>query len=87
MIERARELNPRIAVVARTHSEQEAEHLRALGGSIQVVHAELELAVQMTRYALRRFGLSTNEAEAIAQGLRSRGGRPWAAIRPLSSRR
>jgi CPA2 family monovalent cation:H+ antiporter-2 len=87
VIERARELNPRIAVVARTHSEPEAEHLRALGGNIQIVHAELELAVQMTRYALRRFGLSTNEAEAIAQGLRSRGGRPWAAIRPLSTRR
>jgi CPA2 family monovalent cation:H+ antiporter-2 len=87
ILERARAIDPRIALVARTHSEQEAVHLREVGGDVQVVHAELELAVQMTRYTLRRFGLSTNEAEAIAQGLRSRGGRPWGAPTPLSSRR
>lgn len=29
----------------------------------------------MTRYTLRRFGVSMNEAELIAQGLRQRGGR------------
>jgi CPA2 family monovalent cation:H+ antiporter-2 len=82
IMERARAVNPRLALVVRTHSEREAEHLRQLGGNLQVVHAELELAVQMTRYTLRRFGLSTNEAEAIAQGLRSRGGRPWSTARP-----
>jgi CPA2 family monovalent cation:H+ antiporter-2 len=87
VVERASALNPRVAFVVRTHSEREADDLRAIGGNIQVVHAELELAVQMTRYTLRRFGLSTNEAEAIAQGLRSRGGRPWGAPTPISSRR
>ena len=46
------------------------------GAKVQVVHGERELAVQMARYALRRFGVSATEAEAIAQGLRGRSRRP-----------
>ena len=67
----------------RTHSDTEAAQLRALGGKVQVVHGERELAVQMARYALRRFGVSATEAEAIAQGLRGRSaiGRPQAGRR------
>jgi hypothetical protein len=58
----------------RTHSGPEALHLRALGRTVQAVHAEREVAVQMTRFSLRRFGLSSQEVEAIAQGLRGGGG-------------
>ena len=72
IVERAHELNPGVDMVVRTHSDTEAAHLRALGGKVQAVHGERELAVQMARYALRRFGVSTTEAEAIAQGLRGR---------------
>ena len=72
IVERARELNLNVDVVVRTHSDTEAAHLRSLGGKIQAVHGERELAVQMARYALRRFGVSATEAEAIAQGLRGR---------------
>lgn len=54
----------------RTHSDTEAAHLRAVSGRVQAVHGERELAVQMARYALRRFGVPSTEAEAIAQGLR-----------------
>ena len=72
IVERARELNAGIDIVVRTHSDTEAAHLRALGGKVQAVHGERELAVQMARYALRRFGVSAAEAEAIAQGLRGR---------------
>jgi CPA2 family monovalent cation:H+ antiporter-2 len=82
IVERARELNAGVDVVVRTHSDTEAAHLRSLGGKIQAVHGERELAVQMARYALRRFGISATEAEAIAQGLR---GRPVAV--PLTQRR
>ncbi|HEX6869149.1 MAG TPA: hypothetical protein VF119_10115, partial [Candidatus Limnocylindrales bacterium] len=57
--------------VARTHSDNEAIHLRGLG-KVQAIHGERELAVQMARYSLRRFGVSGTEAEAIAQGLRGR---------------
>jgi CPA2 family monovalent cation:H+ antiporter-2 len=72
IVERARALQPGLDFVVRTHGDTEAAYLRALGGKVQVVHAERELAVQMARYALRRFGVSATEAEAIAQGLRGR---------------
>jgi CPA2 family monovalent cation:H+ antiporter-2 len=72
IVEQAQAAHPGIDVVARTHSDSEAAHLRSLGAKVQVVHGERELAVQMARYALRRFGVSATEAEAVAQGLRGR---------------
>ena len=72
IVVRARALNPRVDLVVRTHNDAEAAYLRSLGGSVQAIHGERELGVQMTRYALRRFGVSAAEAEAIAQGLRTR---------------
>ena len=73
--DRARDINPNIGLVVRTHSANEAQRLHGVGPRIQTVYSELELAVQMTRYTLRRFGVSMSEAELIAQGLRVRGGR------------
>jgi K+:H+ antiporter len=72
IVERVQALDPGVDIVVRTHSDTEAAHLRSLGGKVQAVHGERELAVQMARYSLRRFGLSSAEAEAIAQGLRGR---------------
>ena len=72
IVERAHALHPGVDIVVRTHSDAEAAYLRALGGKVQAVHGERELAVQMARYSLRRFGVSATEAEAIAQGLRGR---------------
>jgi monovalent cation:H+ antiporter-2, CPA2 family len=72
IVERVRAINAGVDLVVRTHSDPEAAHLRSLGGKVQAVHGERELAVQMARYALRRFGVSAAEAEAIAQGLRGR---------------
>lgn len=72
IVERTRELNPDLDFVVRTHSDTEAAHLRALSSKVQAVHGERELAVQMARYSLRRFGVSATEAESIAQGLRGR---------------
>ncbi len=82
VIDRARELNPRIDVVARASSDAEAARLRAVGRAVQPVFGERELAVQMVRYAMRRFGVSANEAELMAQGLRRRGGPPSAPPPP-----
>jgi CPA2 family monovalent cation:H+ antiporter-2 len=73
IVERVQALDPGVDIVVRTHSDGEAAHMRSLGGKVQAVHGERELAVQMARYALRRFGLSSREAEAVAQGLRERG--------------
>ncbi len=86
IVDRARELAPRVAIVVRTHSEPERDAFVAHGGDIQPVLGELEVAVQMTRYALTRFGVSMREAEAIAQGVRGRGGRPYAAPRSIFTR-
>jgi CPA2 family monovalent cation:H+ antiporter-2 len=73
IVERSRVANPGLDLVVRTHSEAEAARLRGIGGSVQAIYAEREVAVQMARYSLRRFGVSGPEAEAIAQGLRGRG--------------
>jgi CPA2 family monovalent cation:H+ antiporter-2 len=72
IVERVQALDPGVDIVVRTHSDAQAAHLRSLGGKVQAVHGERELAVQMARYSLRRFGLSSAEAEAVAQGLRGR---------------
>ena len=86
IVERVHELDAGVDIVVRTHSDSEAARLRAFGGRVQAVNAERELAVQMARYALRRFGLSSAEAEAIAQGLRGRAvvGVPEPRPRPLA---
>jgi CPA2 family monovalent cation:H+ antiporter-2 len=76
IVDRARLLNPSVDFVVRTHSDEEVAQLRALTTKVQAIHGQRELAVQMARYTLRRFGVDATEAEAIAQGLR---GRPGAA--------
>jgi len=70
-VQHAREVNPRIEIVARVETPEEAKRLLDRGAS-QTVEGERELAVQMARYTLRRFGVTRQEVEAIAQGLRRR---------------
>jgi CPA2 family monovalent cation:H+ antiporter-2 len=72
IVEHARRMKPDLDVIVRTDSDSEAARLRAAGPRVRPIHGERELAVQMARYTLRRFGVSTAEAEAIAQGLRDR---------------
>ena len=74
IVQRSVAANPGIDVVVRTHSDVEAVQLRAMSPKVRAIHGERELGVQMARYSLRRFGVPTTEAEAIAQGLRQRGG-------------
>jgi monovalent cation:H+ antiporter-2, CPA2 family len=76
IVDRARLLAPRVSIVVRTHSEAQRDDFQEMGG-VQPVMGEVEVAVQMSRYALTRFGVSIHEAEAVAQGLRGRQGRPW----------
>jgi CPA2 family monovalent cation:H+ antiporter-2 len=77
IVERAKALNPALDFVVRTHGDEETAQLRAISPKVQAVHGQRELAVQMARYSLRRFGVNSVEAEAIAQGLR---GRPVRAV-------
>ena len=64
----ARELNPEIDTVVRTHSEIELAHLEAQVGL--AVQAERELALGMMGYALRSLGLSEGEARMFVQSSR-----------------
>lgn len=70
-VEHARRVNPRIEIVVRVETPEEARRLLDRGAA-QTVEGERELAVQMARYTLRRFGVTSREVEAIAQGLRRR---------------
>jgi monovalent cation:H+ antiporter-2, CPA2 family len=70
-VEYARKVNPRIEIVARVETPDEADRLLERGAS-QTVEGERELAVQMARYTLRRFGVTSREVDAITQGLRRR---------------
>jgi len=77
IVERAKALNPALDFVVRTNGDEETAQLRSISPKVQAVHGQRELAVQMARYSLRRFGVNSVEAEAIAQGLR---GRPVGAV-------
>jgi CPA2 family monovalent cation:H+ antiporter-2 len=71
IVEQARRMNPRLSIVARTHGETEWAHLREKGVD-EVVLGERELAVEMTRFTLHRFGIGGAELQALVQGLRQR---------------
>ncbi|HUG15230.1 MAG TPA: cation:proton antiporter [Thermomicrobiales bacterium] len=69
IVDEALRINPRLHVVARTHSQEERDRLDQLGVEEAVV-GELELAIEMTRFALHRFGVGTLETQAVLQRLR-----------------
>ena len=72
VVDEARRLSPRIAIVARAHGRDEWLHLREHGVD-DVVLGELELATEMVRFTLHRFGVGGAELNAAIQGLRRRG--------------
>jgi CPA2 family monovalent cation:H+ antiporter-2 len=65
IVELAREMNPGIDVVVRTHSEDEFKALEALGAG-RVVMGERELARGMLEYSLRSLGVPQERARAVA---------------------
>jgi len=73
--EYARRVNRRVNIVARTHSETDRAVLERLGAD-EVVLAELEVALEMVRHVLRRFGVSPLEVQGFIQGLRASFGYP-----------
>jgi CPA2 family monovalent cation:H+ antiporter-2 len=70
ILELARERNPRIAVVVRTHSSTELAYLIRQGVD-RAVMGELELALEMTDYALRSLGVSEERSKLVTQWLRN----------------
>lgn len=69
IVEYALRANPNLDIVVRTHGWEERRYFLSRGVG-EAVMGELELALEMTRHTLRRFGLSTIEAQSIVQGLR-----------------
>ena len=69
IVDLARRSHPRLPIVARAHSRAERAVLRRLGAD-EVVVGELELGLEMTRFTMRRLGVSSTEAQALVQGLR-----------------
>ena len=71
VVDTVRRQHPRLPIVARTHSQTERATLRQLGATVVVV-GEVELALEMTRFTLRQFGVSGPELAALIEGLRRR---------------
>ncbi|HXK33638.1 MAG TPA: cation:proton antiporter [Dehalococcoidia bacterium] len=71
LVERARERNHHLDIITRASGPQDAERLLRSGATATVA-AESEVAYEMVRYGLRRFGISQQEALAIVQRLRER---------------
>ena len=69
IVDYAREARPDLDVVARSHYASEYTALRERGVS-EVVLGELELALEMTRAALHRFGVGNLEIQAFLQRIR-----------------
>jgi CPA2 family monovalent cation:H+ antiporter-2 len=72
ILELARAKNPTIAVVVRTHSSSELKYLIRQGVD-RAVMGELELALEMTDYALRSLGVSEERCKMLTQWLRNEG--------------
>lgn len=72
ILEIARRKNPGISVVVRTHSAAELAYLTRQGVD-RAVMGELELALEMTDYALRSLGVSEARSKLVVQSLRTEG--------------
>ncbi|HET9953476.1 MAG TPA: YbaL family putative K(+) efflux transporter [Polyangiaceae bacterium] len=62
-------LNPEVEVVVRTHSDDERDWLEHHGASYAMM-SERELAVSMTRHALRRYGVEHDMVQVAQRVLR-----------------
>lgn len=70
IVDIARKANPRIEIVARTHSEAEREYLERQGVGMAVM-GERELALAMIGYSLRCTGMHDEAARLAVQGFRT----------------
>jgi monovalent cation:H+ antiporter-2, CPA2 family len=71
IVDYVREHYPRLDIVVRTHSAAEREYFLRKGVN-EVVLGEWELALEITRHALHRFGVGSLEVQHTLQRLRSR---------------
>jgi CPA2 family monovalent cation:H+ antiporter-2 len=60
----ARQMNGRIDVIARANGEQSPDRLHLIGVA-RVVDPELEVSMQFVRHTLQRFGMTSQEVQAL----------------------
>ncbi len=82
IIKLAREVNPTIDTVVRTHSEGERSYLLRQGVGLALI-GEHELALGLAHSALVRMGCDDDDADKVVDALR-RGTRAQAAARPAT---
>jgi CPA2 family monovalent cation:H+ antiporter-2 len=70
-VERAREINPKLPVVAMARGRTEVRAMRSLGVG-RLADPEVEAALELARATLARMGISGPEQAAITTGLRRR---------------
>jgi CPA2 family monovalent cation:H+ antiporter-2 len=64
ILRRAKELNPRVDVVARAEGSQ--EHILLMeAGAEEVVHPDLEAGLEFVRHTLHRFGVDNTQIRAL----------------------
>jgi CPA2 family monovalent cation:H+ antiporter-2 len=85
IVDHVRAVAPAVDVVARVNGEAERSHLGHRFGVAGVI-AETELAVELARHVLHRFGISSIEAQAIALDLRRGEFRPQRGAKVLEVR-
>ena len=69
VIEISKEINPKIEIAARTHSEQMQGYLEKLGVH-RAFMGERELALSMAHHTLMKMGRTDDEADATVDELR-----------------
>lgn len=73
VVDRVRTVNPKVLLLVRTHSARERDHLYGQGAA-NVVMGELELALELSRQALRGFQIDDAAGAASIDRLRRSGG-------------
>jgi K+:H+ antiporter len=75
IVERARAVNPNIAIAVRTHSAAEQQffeqHLSTATATGRAVYAEREAALSLAHYALMTLGESDDEADGVVARMRA----------------
>jgi CPA2 family monovalent cation:H+ antiporter-2 len=71
VVRQAREINPRLDVIARGAGPESHSRLQDLGAAI-VVQPGLEVGLEFARHSLHRFGVTSQEIQSILAGRRRR---------------
>ena len=69
LLQSAKEINPHIDIVARSHSDREIDFLTQLGAT-EVVQPEFEAALEMGRQILDTVGENEREIAGVIQDIR-----------------